>query len=95
MSAPQFRNPVPADAERCYAIEIGAYEGDEAATLEKIRTRIAQYPEGFLILEAEGEIVGFTIDAPGGFQNLPFPRLKNPPASFARAVGAEPLPEDA
>ncbi len=35
-------------------------------------------------------IVGFTIDAPGGFQNLPFPRLKNPPASFARAVGAQP-----
>ncbi|ATP50870.1 GNAT family N-acetyltransferase [Pseudomonas putida] len=59
MSAPQFRNPVPADAERCYAIEIGAYEGDEAATLEKIRTRIAQYPEGFLLLEAEGETVGF------------------------------------
>jgi acetyl-CoA C-acetyltransferase len=29
-------------------------------------------------------VVGFTIDAPGGFQNLPFPRLKNPPASFAR-----------
>nr|WP_189659787.1 GNAT family N-acetyltransferase [Pseudomonas farsensis] len=47
------------DAERCYAIEIGAYEGDEAATLEKIRTRIAQYPEGFLLLEAQGGIVGF------------------------------------
>ncbi|MFP3526298.1 GNAT family N-acetyltransferase, partial [Pantoea sp. SIMBA_072] len=59
MSAPQFRNPEPTDAERCYAIEIGAYEGDEAATLEKIRTRIAQYPEGFLLLEAEGETVGF------------------------------------
>ena len=59
MSAPQFRNPEPTDAERCYAIEIGAYEGDEAATLEKIRTRITQYPEGFLLLEAEGETVGF------------------------------------
>ena len=49
MSALQFRTPVPADAERCYAIEIGAYEGDEAATLEKIRTRITQYPQGFLL----------------------------------------------
>jgi len=38
-------------------------------------------------------VVGFTIDAPGGFQNLPFPRLKNPPASFARAVGADPTYE--
>jgi len=59
MSALQFRTPVPADAERCYAIEIGAYEGDEAATLEKIRTRITQYPQGFLVLESDGEIVGF------------------------------------
>jgi len=59
MSAPQFRTPTAADAERCYAIEIGAYEGDEAATLEKIRTRIAQYPQGFLVLENAGEIVGF------------------------------------
>ncbi|UQB80394.1 GNAT family N-acetyltransferase [Pseudomonas shirazica] len=56
---PQFRTPTAADAERCYAIEIGAYEGDEAATLEKIRTRIAQYPQGFLVLENAGEIVGF------------------------------------
>ena len=59
MNTPQFRTPTVADAERCYAIEIGAYEGDEAATLEKIRTRIAQYPHGFLILENMGEIVGF------------------------------------
>ncbi|MDM3886863.1 GNAT family N-acetyltransferase [Pseudomonas sp. BCRC 81390] len=59
MSTPQFRTPTAADAERCYAIEIGAYEGDEAATLEKIRTRIAQYPQGFLVLEQAGEIVGF------------------------------------
>ncbi|MDO9224401.1 MAG: acetyl-CoA acetyltransferase [Caulobacter sp.] len=35
-------------------------------------------------------VVGFTIDAPGGFQQLPFPRLKNPPASLARALGADP-----
>ncbi|MEX0294825.1 GNAT family N-acetyltransferase [Pseudomonas putida] len=59
MGTPHFRQPVPQDAERCYEIEIGAYEGDEAATLEKIRTRIAQYPEGFLLLEVDGKVVGF------------------------------------
>ncbi|MBK5001192.1 GNAT family N-acetyltransferase [Pseudomonas sp. S31] len=59
MTTPSFRTPVAQDAERCYAIEIGAYEGDEAATLEKIRTRIAQYPDGFLLLEAQGGIAGF------------------------------------
>ncbi|MFJ4156709.1 GNAT family N-acetyltransferase [Pseudomonas sp. NPDC089752] len=59
MSSTHLRQPVIQDAERCYQIEIGAYEGDEAATLEKIRTRIAQYPEGFLVLELDGQIVGF------------------------------------
>ena len=56
---PLFRQATPQDAETCYQIEISAYEGDEAATLQKIRTRIAQYPQGFLILEQAGEVVGF------------------------------------
>lgn len=59
MPALTLRNAIPADAARCFDIEITAYEGDEAATPEKIATRIAQYPQGFLILEAEGEVVGF------------------------------------
>ena len=59
MSPTRFRQAAAEDAERCYQIEIGAYEGDEAATLEKIRTRIARYPQGFLILELDDEIVGF------------------------------------
>ncbi|MFJ3485506.1 GNAT family N-acetyltransferase [Pseudomonas sp. NPDC090202] len=59
MSTLAFRNPVSSDAARCFDIESSAYEGDEAATLEKIATRIAQYPEGFLILEDAGQIIGF------------------------------------
>ncbi|WP_236184105.1 GNAT family N-acetyltransferase [Pseudomonas juntendi] len=59
MSNLQFRQPVMTDAERCYQIEVSAYEGDEAATLEKIRTRISQYPQGFLLLEEQAGIVGF------------------------------------
>lgn len=59
MPALTLRNALPADAARCFEIETSAYEGDEAATLEKIATRIAQYPQGFLILEANGEVVGF------------------------------------
>jgi ribosomal protein S18 acetylase RimI-like enzyme len=54
-----FRTAQPSDAARCHEIETSAYEGDEAATLEKIQTRIAQYPEGFLVLEAGGQLVGF------------------------------------
>lgn len=59
MSTPTFRNATLPDTDRCYQIEISAYEGDEAATREKIATRIGQYPEGFLILELDGAVVGF------------------------------------
>jgi predicted N-acetyltransferase YhbS len=55
----EFRNAQPSDAVRCFSIETAAYDGDEAATLEKISKRIKLYPDGFLILEVEGEIVGF------------------------------------
>ncbi len=55
----RFRTAAPEDAERCHAIEVASYEGDEAATLAKITTRIADYPQGFLILDADGEIAGF------------------------------------
>lgn len=40
-------------------MENAAYEGDEAATLEKIRMRIELYPQGFLLLETEAGVVGF------------------------------------
>jgi len=58
-SAHSFRRPIPDDAEQCFEIETSAYEGDEAATLERIEKRIAQYPEGFLILDIGGKIAGF------------------------------------
>ncbi len=35
-------------------------------------------------------VIAFSIDAPGGLSKLPLPRLANPPASLARALGAEP-----
>jgi len=54
-----FRLAVPQDTVRCFEIERAAYEGDEAATEEKIGRRIAVYPEGFLVLEIDGHIVGF------------------------------------
>lgn len=59
MSIPTFRTATPADTSRCYQIEISAYEGDEAATREKIATRIEQYPQGFLVMELDGEVIGF------------------------------------
>jgi acetyl-CoA C-acetyltransferase len=35
-------------------------------------------------------VIAFSIDAPGGLSKLPLPRLINPPASLAKAIGASP-----
>lgn len=54
-----IRNVTEQDIDRCYEIETTAYAGDEAASKEKILKRIRTYPEGFVVLENEREIVGF------------------------------------
>lgn len=59
MSTPLFRQATPADVDRCYEIETLAYEGDEAATREKIAIRIQRYPQGFMCMELNGEVAGF------------------------------------
>jgi ribosomal protein S18 acetylase RimI-like enzyme len=47
------------DLDRCFEIESVSYSGDEAATKDKILKRINAYPEGFIILEIDREIIGF------------------------------------
>jgi ribosomal protein S18 acetylase RimI-like enzyme len=59
MSELHLRQVDACDLDRCYEIERTAYEGDEAATREKIATRIHQYPQGFVVLERNGEVIGF------------------------------------
>lgn len=47
------------DLDRCFKIESVSYSGDEAATKDKILKRIKAYPEGFIVLENNREIIGF------------------------------------
>ncbi len=47
------------DLDRCFEIETVSYAGDEAATKEKILTRIKTYPKGFVVLENNEELIGF------------------------------------
>lgn len=54
-----FRQVSGADLARCFQIESTAYEGDEAASEARIARRIAQYPQGFLVMEQAGELIGF------------------------------------
>jgi len=59
MSDYKIRNVVKSDLDRCFEIEKVSYEGNEAATREKIRKRIHKYPEGFIVMELNGMVVGF------------------------------------
>ena len=45
------------DLNACYAIESVCYTSD-AATIEKIQKRIQLFPEGFLVAELNGQIIG-------------------------------------
>jgi len=58
MSKIFIREACISDLDRCCEIESTAFAGDEAASREKIGKRIEIYPEGFLVLEFEGEIAG-------------------------------------
>ena len=47
------------DLNACHRIEALRYPEDEAASRESIQKRIETFPEGFLVAEKEGAIVGF------------------------------------
>jgi ribosomal protein S18 acetylase RimI-like enzyme len=54
-----IRSVNPDDVERCYEIESSAYSIEEAASKEKIRIRAEQFPQGFIVLEVEHQVIGF------------------------------------
>ncbi|WP_413702140.1 GNAT family N-acetyltransferase [Psychromonas sp. KJ10-10] len=54
-----IRSAKASDLDRCFEIERVAYAGDEGATKEKILTRINTYPEGFIVIENNKEVIGF------------------------------------
>lgn len=59
MSELHFRAATEQDIDRCYLIETSSYGGSQAASKEKIFKRITTYPQGFIVLEKERQIVGF------------------------------------
>jgi ribosomal protein S18 acetylase RimI-like enzyme len=54
-----IREATLSDLDRCFEIEHLSYDGDEAANKDKIKRRIEQYPQGFIVLETEGTVMGF------------------------------------
>jgi ribosomal protein S18 acetylase RimI-like enzyme len=55
---PVIRQILLDDLNQCATIEAACY-GPEGATRERIADCIATYPEGFLIAELEGRVIGF------------------------------------
>ncbi len=59
MSKATIRQVTARDLDRCCEIEFLSFSSAEAASREKIAKRISTYPEGFTVLETNGEIAGF------------------------------------
>lgn len=59
MSDYEIRIITPSDALLCHRIEHRSWLGDGAATLDDFEEWIQQRPENFLVLEKDGDLVGF------------------------------------
>lgn len=59
MSTIRLRNALRPDLQRCYEIERLSYSKEEAASKSNMQKRLIQFPQGFLLLENDKEIIGF------------------------------------
>lgn len=53
-----IRTVTPEDLTACHTIEVNCFPAPEAAWTTSLRTRIEEYPEGFLVAELNGKVVG-------------------------------------
>lgn len=53
-----IRNATPGDIDACLTLESACFSPAEAACRENIAIRINEFPQGFLVAEAEGRIIG-------------------------------------
>lgn len=53
-----IRGVLKSDLEACAAIESSCFDPAEAAPIESIERRIDIYPDGFLIAEMDGKVIG-------------------------------------
>lgn len=53
-----FRTADPDDLIACHTVESLCFPPSEAAWTSSLRNRIEEYPEGFLVVEKDGRIIG-------------------------------------
>lgn len=53
-----IRHVLPQDLDECFTVEMSGFPPEEAATRETIKLRMDTFPEGFLVAEIDGRVVG-------------------------------------
>jgi len=53
-----YRRPTPEDLDDCYQVEISGFSQEEAASKETIKLRMEIFPQGFLVAESNGLVIG-------------------------------------
>ena len=56
-----IRQVRPADLDACCAVETAAFPADEAASPDRVRQRLDAYPQGFLVAERAGRLIGLVM----------------------------------
>lgn len=76
MSEILIRNVLPKDIDGCYLVETSGFPPEEAATKETIQRRIETFPQGFLVAEIDGRIVGMLNSAATNKEDISDEALK-------------------
>lgn len=53
-----IRHVLSKDLDECFLVETSGFQPEEAATKETIKLRIDTFPQGFLVAEVEGRVIG-------------------------------------
>ena len=72
----KIRRVKDSDLDDCYRVESACYTSD-GATMEKIQKRIKLFPEGFLVAESKGVIIGLINSASTDKEDITDDELKD------------------
>lgn len=53
-----IRHVLPTDLDYCFLVETSGFPPEEAATKETIKLRLETFPQGFLVAQVNGRVVG-------------------------------------
>jgi predicted N-acetyltransferase YhbS len=77
MSELLIRNVKLSDLDQCFAVESAGFpDEEEAASKESIKTRIKTFPQGFLVAELDGRVIGIINSAATDKEDLADEELK-------------------